>query len=95
MWSPGIFTRGPSGVVEELAIAQQSLPQTHVDVVTMNEGLLAERLRAAGVATVVLDERRLGVFPLLAALRRLVRQRRVQVVHTHRFKENVLARSPH
>lgn len=86
----GDLYAGAERVVEELAIAQQAVPDVRVTVAVMNEGLLAERLCASGIRTVVLDERRLGTFSLLSALRGLVRQDRAQVVHTHRFKENVL-----
>lgn len=65
-------------------------PSLAVRVVLLNHGLLERRLRAAGVAVSVFDERRLGVLRIGRALVRLLRAERADVVHTHRTKENVL-----
>ncbi len=56
----------------------------------MNDGELAQRLRARGIAVTVLDERRLSGAAILLALRKLMREWRPDVVHTHRSKENIL-----
>jgi glycosyltransferase involved in cell wall biosynthesis len=59
-------------------------------VALMNEGELAQRLRAAGVLVSVFDEHRLSAYRILAGLRTLMESWRPDVVHTHRSKENVL-----
>src|SRR5277367_5793662 len=56
----------------------------------LNEGELAARLRARGVPVTVLDESRLSGTGILLALRRLMREWRPDIVHTHRTKENIL-----
>jgi glycosyltransferase involved in cell wall biosynthesis len=56
----------------------------------MNEGELATRLRARGVPVTVLDESLLSGTGILLALRRLMREWRPDIVHTHRTKENIL-----
>jgi glycosyltransferase involved in cell wall biosynthesis len=86
----GDLYAGAERIVEELAIAQHAHLQMQVSAAVLNEGRLAENLRQAGVNTHLLDERRMGAAAVLFALRRLVSASRVQVVHTHRFKENVL-----
>jgi glycosyltransferase involved in cell wall biosynthesis len=58
--------------------------------ILMNEGELAERLRAAGVPVDILDESRLGALDILCGLCALLRRHRPDVVHTHRIKENIL-----
>lgn len=63
---------------------------TRVTVIVLNPGLLEQRLREAGVAVVVLDERRLRSLRLLTAVVAEVRRLRPDIVHTHRLKENVL-----
>jgi glycosyltransferase involved in cell wall biosynthesis len=56
----------------------------------LNEGTLTQRLRAHGIETHVLPEDR-HTFPVivLRALR-LLRGRRIDIIHSHRYKENVL-----
>lgn len=56
----------------------------------MNEGELTRRLRDAGVAVTVLDERQLGSRQIVAGLQDLMAHWQPDVVHTHRTKENVL-----
>jgi len=58
--------------------------------VVLNEGELAARLRALGVALLVLDETQLTALQIFKELRRVICQWRPQVLHTHRFKENVI-----
>jgi len=59
-------------------------------VVVLNEGELAVRLRELGVVTVILDETRLSGLQIFRALLGLMQQWRPHVLHTHRFKENVV-----
>jgi glycosyltransferase involved in cell wall biosynthesis len=61
-----------------------------VEVVLLNDGELARRLRFIGVTVFVLDESRLGAPAIFVKLVRLLRQNRPDVVHTHRTKENIL-----
>ena len=62
-----------------------------VHAVILNDGRLARLCRAAGIRTSVLEETR-STFPiLLAKLARLVVEARPDIVHAHRYKENILA----
>ena len=56
----------------------------------MNEGTLAYKLRSAGVAVYVLDERKVASPRILARLCAILRTWRPDVIHTHREKENIL-----
>lgn len=62
-----------------------------LSVALLNEGELAERLRAEGVDVVVFPEEQMHVFKIYRELTRLCRQKSIQVIHSHRQKENVLA----
>lgn len=73
-----------------LACALRSQAETDVYAVILNPGTLAERLIAAGIPTLVLDERRLDALSLLRALIAHLRELRPALVHTHRTKENIL-----
>jgi glycosyltransferase involved in cell wall biosynthesis len=61
-----------------------------VSAVLLNRGELADRLRSAGVSVTVLDERAASAWQLLQSIRHEIRSSGAQVVHTHRFKENIL-----
>jgi glycosyltransferase involved in cell wall biosynthesis len=86
----GDLYAGAERIVEELAVAQHSCLKMQVFAAVLNEGRLAHNLRQAGVDTHVFDEQTLGTAALLVALRRCITITRPDVVHTHRFKENVL-----
>ena len=58
--------------------------------ILMNDGELAERLRAIAVPVDILDESRLSAIAILRGLRLLLAQHRPDIVHTHRQKENIL-----
>lgn len=74
-----------------LTTALRSCPGIAVDAVLLNEGLLAERLREAGVPVTVADERRHGLGSLVCVVRRHIRRTGTQVLHSHRYKENLIA----
>lgn len=58
--------------------------------VLLNDGLLAEKLRNANIPVTVLDERHLNAAQIALSLRRLLRDDSIDVLHTHRIKENIL-----
>lgn len=61
-----------------------------IGVILLNHGELEQRLLDAGIEVLVLDESSLRTDRLLAALVRHIRRINPDVIHTHRFKENVL-----
>jgi L-malate glycosyltransferase len=63
----------------------------HVIALSLNEGVLTERLRATGVEVKVLPEAELSFPQIFVKALRLSRQRRVRLIHAHRRKENLLA----
>src|SRR5207249_6543768 len=58
--------------------------------VLFNEGWLATELRRLAVDVAVVDERRHTAAQIVAFVARFLRARRVELVHTHRAKDNVL-----
>ncbi|MFA7617992.1 MAG: glycosyltransferase [Thiohalomonadaceae bacterium] len=75
----------------QLACALQRRSDIHLHVALLNHGLLEARLREASVPVTVLEERRLGLLRLATALRSLTARLTPGVVHSHRYKENLLA----
>lgn len=68
-----------------------SLPkECELFAVLMNHGELEQRLIAAGVKTVVIDERSHSGFQITSQLVTLIKQFRPDIIHTHRKKENIL-----
>ncbi len=58
---------------------------------SMNEGVLTGKLRAVGVETHVIPEATFSFPGILTKAARLFRSRRIDVIHSHRYKENLLA----
>lgn len=66
------------------------MPLTEVGAVVLNEGMLAERLRSAGVWVCVLDEGKSSSAGIFIRLRGVFLGWKPDVIHTHRQKENIL-----
>jgi len=60
-------------------------------VVLFNEGRLASELRTMGVPVQVISESRYGLMGLVVRLAQVFRQVRPQIVHTHKYKDNIVA----
>jgi len=87
----GDLWAGAEAVVYELVRGLHAFTGTRVTAVYLNEGRLAELTRAAGVETYVVEEGRHS-FPSIAAnLALLTRRLKPRIIHSHRYKENILA----
>ncbi len=71
-------------------VASLSALGVSVCTVILNEGILANKLREAGIEVVVLDETKLNGGRILVKLIQIIRNQRPDVIHTHRMKENIL-----
>jgi glycosyltransferase involved in cell wall biosynthesis len=65
-------------------------PNVALSVVVFNEGRLARELRQLGIDVTVLDEARTNAIALIRQLTGIFREQRIDVVHTHKYKEGVL-----
>jgi len=76
-----------------LTLAKQL--QTHsgvqVTVVLLNYGQLETRLIEQGISTIVFDERKMSFLSILVSLIKLFNEKRPEVIHSHRQKENILS----
>lgn len=61
--------------------------------VLMNEGTLALKLRELSLEVLVLDEQRFSVFTIRKRLKEFVARQQSDILHTHRYKENIIAAS--
>ena len=73
-----------------LLTALKNTHRVQVAAALMNEGELAKRLRAQNIPVTVFPETEMDALSTFFALRRLIKQWQPDVVHTHRFKENIL-----
>lgn len=62
-----------------------------LSVILLNEGRLAEELRAAGLTVRVIDEDRYSFGQIYREIRTIVDASPPHVLHSHRYKENLLA----
>jgi glycosyltransferase involved in cell wall biosynthesis len=65
-------------------------PGVTLNVVLFNEGRLARELRQLGVDVTILDEAVLSAFQLTRRLTRLLRDRKIDLLHMHKYKDGVL-----
>ena len=63
-----------------------------LSAIVMNEGRLASELRASGVDTLVIPEDKLGLPGIISQAVRHIAQFKPRVLHSHRYKENLVAR---
>ena len=66
-------------------------PGVRLSAVLLNQGRLAYELRALGVDVAVVDERRHSSAAIAMFLVRFFKSRRIGILHTHRYKDTVLA----
>lgn len=66
-------------------------PDITLKAVILNEGTLSAKLRESGIEVLVVDESQHGFFGILAHIKDCLRGRNIDIIHSHRRKENVLA----
>jgi glycosyltransferase involved in cell wall biosynthesis len=59
--------------------------------IVLNEGTLSANLNGIGVKTHMLSEKKMSSFQILFRIRKIVRENGINVIHSHRYKENFLA----
>jgi glycosyltransferase involved in cell wall biosynthesis len=87
----GDLWAGAEVVILNLLAALRDDPGLRVLAVSLNEGTLTERLRASGITTHVISEARHSLLGIVRQAAALLRHQRVAILHSHRYKENVLA----
>jgi len=61
-----------------------------VHVVLLNEGILAQRLRSEKIPTQVFSENAMSIWQIGRQLHAFLQQLAPNIIHTHRYKENIL-----
>src|SRR2546428_5164558 len=83
---------GAGAEVQVATVASYLVERSDVNLtaVLLNEGPLARELRRLGVSVTIVDETRNNAVRILTRLTRFLRANEFEVVHTHRYKDNVL-----
>jgi glycosyltransferase involved in cell wall biosynthesis len=84
---------GWAGAEVQLAILLASLakmPDFEISAVLFNEGRLARELRALGIKTKVISESEYNSFSVVKQLIDYFRQHEFDILHTHKYKDNIL-----
>ncbi len=59
-------------------------------VVLLNDGALAEEIRACGIPLLIVPESRHNFVSVFLRIRDFLKDRKIQIIHSHRYKENLL-----
>ncbi len=68
----------------------QHFPDLELSAVLLNKGRLAEELSALGIPVTIYDEASLTSWGILQSLCSYFQEQRPHIIHTHRYKENIL-----
>jgi glycosyltransferase involved in cell wall biosynthesis len=83
-----------AGAEVQLATLLRALRQikdVDVSAILLNEGRLADEARKSGIEVCVIPESKQNFLQILSAATRFLRGRNIQVLHSHRYKESLLA----
>ncbi|MDT8453032.1 MAG: glycosyltransferase, partial [Gammaproteobacteria bacterium] len=89
-FASGDLWAGAEVQLYHLARELAATSQVDLRIVLLNNGQLADALRAVDVQVIILDESSLSSLSILIHLYRLVLKFKPAVIHTHRSKENVI-----
>jgi len=64
-----------------------------LSVILLNEGRLADELRSSGVTIYVIDENLYSIWEIFRKIRKIISNNPPDIIHSHRYKENLLALS--
>jgi glycosyltransferase involved in cell wall biosynthesis len=86
----GDLWAGAEVAVHTLLDRLADAPDLRVTALSLNEGTLVQKLRSRGVDVVVVPERGNSFPAILRLARSALRARRIDLIHSHRYKENLL-----
>lgn len=69
----------------------QACAGVELQAVVLNDGRSAREIQGLGIPTIILDEQKKSFLGLLSGLRRVLNVFQPDVLHSHRYKENLLA----
>ena len=73
-----------------LVMSLKTLPDINISAIVLNEGKLAAKLRDAEIEVAVIEESKNSFFQILNQIKKVLRNKNIDILHTHRYKENIL-----
>ncbi len=89
--SSGDLWAGAEVMVYQLSRGLATFPELELCVVLLNRKKLANELEKVGIQVIVVDESKLSFLAIFHAIRKLVVDFSPDILHSHRYKENLLA----
>lgn len=86
----GDLWAGAEQVIYALLAGLHQRNQYHLLAISMTQGALSRKLTEIGVETYVIDESKHSLPAVLMQAYRILRNRNVRLIHTHRYKENIV-----
>lgn len=71
--------------------ALNTLPEVEVSAIVLNHGKLANRLKESKIPVAIIDESRYSFLQILKISIEIVASRQAEILHSHRYKENLLS----
>ncbi len=89
--SSGDLWAGAEVMVYQLSRGLATIPKLELCVVLLNRKKLANELEKVGIQVHVVDESKLSFFAISWVIRKFVAEFSPDIIHSHRYKENLLA----
>lgn len=86
----GDLWAGPEVQVHSLLVSLKTVPYLDISVIILNEGKLAEKLRKSEFEVRVIEESKHTFFKIFNLIKKELKDKEIDILHTHRYKENVL-----
>ncbi len=87
----GDLWAGAEVMIFNLLKALQTYSDLRVIAVSLNEGILTEKLRKEGIETHIIPEGTCSFAAITLKTLKLLKSRSIDLIHAHRYKENLLA----
>ena len=91
LMASGDLWAGAEVMVAQLALGMKERQGHDIIVVLLNHGRLADNLKSCGIDVRVVDEAKESFLSLALAVRQIIKQFSPHIIHSHRYKENLLA----
>ncbi len=87
----GDLWAGAEVMVHQLACGLKEFDNIQILVVLLNNGRLAEEIKIVGIEVHIVNESHLSISGLAREIRKIVKDFSPHIIHSHRYKENLLA----
>ena len=87
----GDLWAGAEVMVYQLACGLNKMAGVDIIVILLNKGRLAREIEKLGVRVQVVDESEYSFFFIVLAVRKIITEVSPDIIHSHRYKENLLA----